>query len=151
MNLFGQHRKSIIQLYIYFPLIYFSCAIINLCLSSGLSALIVFVSFLCAILASAFYKYTTNRERILLNDNDRSVTHTKTPDPIDIDSTDPLLENHDQTSDDTTEDFEEEIEMKPIENIYHLITDNDLTCTDFINQLKMYGFQINDEIDIELS
>jgi hypothetical protein len=122
-----------------------------LCLSSGLSALVVFVSFLCAILASAFYKYTTNREHILLNGDDRSVTLTKTPDPIDIDSTDPLLENHDQTSDDSTEDFEEEIEMKPTENVYHLLNDNDLTCTDFINQLKTYGYQINDDIDIELS
>lgn len=41
---------------------------VNFCLSSGLSVLTVFVSFLCAILASAFYKYTINRDKMSFND-----------------------------------------------------------------------------------
>ncbi|CAF4660580.1 unnamed protein product [Rotaria sp. Silwood1] len=45
-----------------------SCAVVNFCLSSGLSVLAVFVSFLCAILASAFYKYTTSHQHMSLDD-----------------------------------------------------------------------------------
>ncbi len=56
------------MLHIYFSFIYFSCAVVNCCLSSGVSALVTFVSFLCTILASAFYKYSISRERILLSD-----------------------------------------------------------------------------------
>ena len=41
----------------------FRCAAVNFCLSSGLSVLAVFVSFLCAILTSAFYKYSTREEQ----------------------------------------------------------------------------------------
>jgi hypothetical protein len=41
---------------------------VNFCLISGLSALLVFVSFLCGILALAFYKYTTGREHMSLKD-----------------------------------------------------------------------------------
>ncbi len=41
----------------------------NFSLSSGLSALAVFVSVLCGILASAFYRFTINRESILFDDN----------------------------------------------------------------------------------
>ncbi|CAF0948650.1 unnamed protein product [Adineta steineri] len=42
-----------------------SCGVVNFCLSSGISALVVFVSFLGAILASAFYKYSTSRGYML--------------------------------------------------------------------------------------
>ncbi|CAF1516551.1 unnamed protein product [Adineta ricciae] len=53
-----------------------ACALINFCLSSGVSALVVFVSFLGAILASAFYKYAISRETLLsdvtLIDNNQS-------------------------------------------------------------------------------
>ncbi|UJR25320.1 hypothetical protein I4U23_006671 [Adineta vaga] len=49
-----------------------SCAVINFCVSSGFSASAVFVSFLCVILASAFYKYSTSREEISLLDNTSS-------------------------------------------------------------------------------
>jgi hypothetical protein len=49
-------------------LFYFSCAVVNFSLSSGLSVLTVFVSLLCAILASAFYKYTTSREQMSIDD-----------------------------------------------------------------------------------
>ncbi|CAF0757472.1 unnamed protein product [Adineta steineri] len=53
-----------------------SCAVINFCVSSGFSAVVVFVSFLCAILASAFYKYTLSREEMSLDDTTCSyVTH----------------------------------------------------------------------------
>jgi hypothetical protein len=41
---------------------------VNFCVSSGISVLAVFVSFLCAILASAFYKYTTSREQMSFDD-----------------------------------------------------------------------------------
>jgi len=41
---------------------------VNFCVSSGISVLAIFVSFLCAILASAFYKYTTSREQMSLDD-----------------------------------------------------------------------------------
>jgi len=50
-----------------------------------------------------------------------------------------------------TEDSEEEVQMKQIKDIYHLLNDNNLTVTDFIDQLKLYGLQINDEIELELS
>ncbi|CAF0792076.1 unnamed protein product [Adineta ricciae] len=54
-----------------------ACAIINFCLSSGVSALVVFVSFLGAILASAFYKYAISRETrlsdVALIDNNQSL------------------------------------------------------------------------------
>jgi hypothetical protein len=49
-------------------LFYFRCAVVNFCVSSGVSVLAVFVSFLCAILASAFYKYTSNREQMSIDD-----------------------------------------------------------------------------------
>lgn len=42
---------------------------VNFCLGSGFSVLVVFVSFLCAILASAFYKYTTSQQQMSLNDS----------------------------------------------------------------------------------
>ena len=42
---------------------------VNFCLSSGLSVLTVFISLLCAILASAFYKYTTSREQMSTDDS----------------------------------------------------------------------------------
>ncbi|CAF2892755.1 unnamed protein product [Rotaria sp. Silwood2] len=45
-----------------------SCAVVNFCLSSGLSVLAVFASFLCAILASAFYKYSTSHQHMSLDD-----------------------------------------------------------------------------------
>lgn len=70
-NLFGHLRKFYkMNKYFndFFP-INSSCAAINFCLSSGLSALVVFVSFLCGILASAFYKYTITRENMLFNES----------------------------------------------------------------------------------
>jgi hypothetical protein len=51
----------------------------------------------------------------------------------------------------TTEESEEEIQVKQIKNIYHLLNNNDMTVTDFFDQLKMYGVQIDDEIELELS
>jgi len=42
--------------------------VVNFCVSSGVSVIAVFVSFLCAILASAFYKYTISREQMSVND-----------------------------------------------------------------------------------
>jgi hypothetical protein len=140
---------------------------VNFCLSSGLSALVVFVSFLSAILASAFYKYTISREQMLLdddtstlidNDDDSATPFLPTmepsisspwsfPETIDTNSIDLLIEINEQTSDDSKEEFQ----TKLIEHIYDLSNDNELSSTDFINQLKMYGFEINDEIDLELS
>ncbi|CAF1573203.1 unnamed protein product [Adineta ricciae] len=46
-----------------------SCAIINFCVSSGFSATAVFISFLCVILTSAFYKYSTSRDQMSMVDN----------------------------------------------------------------------------------
>jgi hypothetical protein len=43
---------------------YLRCAVVNFCVSSGVSVIAVFVSFLCAILASAFYKYNISREQM---------------------------------------------------------------------------------------
>ena len=47
---------------------------IDFCLNSGFSVLTVFVSFLCAILASAFYKYCTNYQYISNDDDDANCT-----------------------------------------------------------------------------
>jgi hypothetical protein len=69
------------------------------------------------------------------------------PETIDTNSIDLLIEINEQTSDDSKEEFQ----TKLIEHIYDLSNDNELSSTDFINQLKMYGFEINDEIDLELS
>ena len=120
MNSFGHHRKLHTPISFDFPLIYFSCVIVNFCLSSGLGALTVFVTFLCGILASAFYKYTIHREHTLI---ETEVTHLSSK-----------IEN--------TEEDEEEI--------HHLLNDDDLTTTDFLEQLKMYGVQIDDNLEFEL-
>jgi hypothetical protein len=68
--------------------------VVNFCLSSGLSVLAVFVSFLCAILASAFYKYTTSREQMLSDDITYNVVDNDKKDldkPITMTSTTELL------------------------------------------------------------
>lgn len=41
---------------------------VNFCISSGVSVIAIFVSFLCAILASAFYKYSTHHQQMSYND-----------------------------------------------------------------------------------
>lgn len=56
-------------------------------------------------------------------------------------------ENNEQISNDITE---EEIQTEQIKNIYHLLNDVNLTTTDFLNQLQMYGLQIDDESELEL-
>ncbi len=104
------------MLHIYFSFIYFSCAVVNCCLSSGVSALVTFVSFLCAILASAFYKYSINRERILLSDTTTLLTmkssissplpYVRTTNSIDISRTSSLSEV-DILMDQNTNDNEE--------------------------------------------
>jgi hypothetical protein len=65
-------------------------------------------------------------------------------------------ENDEQISNDNmmiypSEDSEEEIQTEQIRNIYHLLNDVNLTTTDFLDQLKMYGLQIDDETELELS
>jgi hypothetical protein len=75
--------------------LYFRCAVVNFCLSSGLSVLTVFVSVLCAILASAFYKYTSSREQMSLDDTTCTLVNQDNDDldkPITITSiTEPLI------------------------------------------------------------
>jgi len=64
-------------------------------------------------------------------------------------------EDNEQISSDmiiyTTEDSEDEIQTKPIKNIYHLLNDNNLTVTDFCDQLKMYGLHIDDQTELKFS
>ncbi len=145
MNLFGHHRKFYKLISFDFSLIYFSCVIVNFCLSSGLSTSVVFVSFLCGILASAFYKYTIHRERMLTNQSVTTIYSTKTTHPNVINDMNLLSEIE------NTEEEEEEIQTEQIKNIYHLLNDDNLTTRDFLEQLKMYGVQIDDKIEHELS
>ncbi|CAF4927345.1 unnamed protein product, partial [Rotaria socialis] len=56
---------------------------------------------------------------------------------------------------DSIEGSEEEIQKQQIANIYRLLNDQNLannwTTTDFLDQLKMYGFQSYEENELELS
>ncbi|CAF3696088.1 unnamed protein product [Rotaria socialis] len=175
-----------------------SCALVNFCLTSGLSVLAVFVSFLCAILASAFYKYSANHPQLPFDDStcalinhvdedlDKSDTITSTTEQT-IESSLPLIttdkannttnigslsdidiclekntDEHEVDSEQTSNMFidsiegsEEEIQKQQITNIYRLLNDQNLannwTTTDFLDQLKMYGFQSYEENELELS
>ena len=132
-----------------------SCAVVNFCLSSGLSVLVVFISFLCAILASAFYKYNTTREEMSQDTDPRDEKSLPPPS-----STEPLLtspseqiitvESNDaftspslsdieievednQESEpgeefivETIEGSEDEIQKQQIANIYRLLNDQHL-------------------------
>jgi hypothetical protein len=65
--------------------LYSRCAVVNFCLGSGLSVLAVFISFLCAILASAFYKYRTsasNTSQDNQHDNDKSLAISSSTEPL---------------------------------------------------------------------
>lgn len=49
-----------------------SCTLVDVCLCSGLSATLVFIAFLCLILASAFFKYATTNDEQLLRERSTS-------------------------------------------------------------------------------
>ena len=51
----------------------------------------------------------------------------------------------------SNENFEDEIQMQQIHNIYQLLNDDHLTPTDFLSQLKMYGVEIDNQTDVKLS
>ncbi|UJR23590.1 hypothetical protein I4U23_026579 [Adineta vaga] len=98
-----------------------SCAIIDFCLSSGVSALIVFVSFLGAILASAFYKYAISRENLfsdvtIIDDNaDESLISNVLPTKHSNQTQTHIYTN--EFSSDVEEEQDEELQMKEIDDI----------------------------------
>ncbi|CAF1155519.1 unnamed protein product [Rotaria sordida] len=103
-----------------------SCALVNFCLSSGLSVLVVFISFLCAILASAFYKYSTSRQ------------HTSSDDSTCV------LNNHDY------EDLDEPITVTPtteqsIEQSLPLITTDESNNTNNSRSLSEIDICLEEE------
>ena len=61
--------------------------------------------------------------------------------------------SHEQNTDapmfNTIRDSEEEIQAKQIRSIYDLLNDDNLTTTDFLEQLKMYGVQIDDDTELQ--
>ena len=98
--------------------IHFSCALVNFCLGSGLSALVVFVTFLSTILASAFYKYAISGEKTT-SDDDPLLS-----DAYDLNS---LLENGDSSSDDEMANDAQEIPMNDLRILYDSSADeNDI-------------------------
>lgn len=163
MNSFGPFRMSSLTFSsslhhqsFSFYLSFFSCGVVNFCVSSGLSVLVVFISVLCAILASAFYKYSSTREtmsetndfdeekslpdqcateplltsetnQINLVEEDR-VNHSSSLSEVEIN----VEENHheqtksDEILMDTIEGSEEEIQKQQIANIYRLLNDQNL-------------------------
>jgi hypothetical protein len=82
---------------------------------------------------------------MLTNQSVTTIYSTKTTHPNVINDMNLLSEIE------NTEEEEEEIQTEQIKNIYHLLNDDNLTTRDFLEQLKMYGVQIDDKIEHELS
>lgn len=123
---------------------YFRCATVNFCVSSGFSVIAVFVTLLCAILASAFYKYSTSREEMSIestaytlidqvnNDPEQSETMPATTES----STTPLpsVVADDQSNPSNTIESLNEIEISVTEDEKTLV-ENDANHTEVSNDI----------------
>jgi len=120
-------------------LFYFRCAVINFCISSGFSAVAVFVSFLCMILASAFYRYTTSREEMSLDETTCSFDNQDHNDPDEsftiiessLTSTTPLTTTDELNNANTIQSLSE-IEIDVEESTNENGTDNEQALDDLL-------------------
>ncbi|CAF1336165.1 unnamed protein product [Didymodactylos carnosus] len=115
-----------------------ACGIINFCVSSGISCLVIFVSLLCAIGTSAFYRWTLMREKRdqLLLENQIKISDMEEP-PIEEQQVEEQTNNEPIVNADNKELLDEENNDNEIVSVDDIqINESDTTSDVIIDTIE---------------